>query len=72
MFGEQFSGVSARPAGRYRETLTPETVKQIDALLLPEIKHLKYDLDMHVPLIEVLRGNFQRMKWRIRNQVPSL
>lgn len=72
MFGDQFSAVSTRPAGRYRETLTADTVGQINALLFPEIKQLKYDLDTPPPLMDVLRGRFQRVKWRIRNQIPSL
>jgi hypothetical protein len=72
MFGDKFSAVSTRPAGRYRETLSEKTVQQLDALLFPEIKQLKYDLDKPVPLIGWLRGYSQRMKWRIRRQLPGL
>jgi len=45
MFGDRFEGVSAKPVGRFRQTLDPAIVTRLEAALFPEMRQLRYPLE---------------------------
>jgi hypothetical protein len=65
MFGDEFSSISSRPSGRYKDALSEDVIANLSGLLLPEIRQLGYPSEQGLTPFSAARARLQRLKWEL-------
>jgi hypothetical protein len=65
MFGDSFEKISAKPAGRYHDSLSEDAVARLEDLLRYDMRSLKYQVESKANLPTSFAGRMRRLRWKL-------